>query len=354
MKKAFAAALTALLVFLPYDQTFARKRGGDFVVATHHGVRPDGKTDNAAAIQKLIDENPNRTIIFPDGVYLISRPILTPADPKLSVDLRLAGYAIIKAAANWNPSDSALVKLGATHKANDIVTNGSNYGITGGIIDGADVADGISIDGGRETRIAGVSIKHTRIGLHIKHGANSGSSDSDVRDVNIVGRGTHDAIGVLIDGYDNTLTNMRIAGVCVGVWVKTGGNSLRNIHPLYAFPRGIDYSKSCGFIVEQTNNWLNFCYSDQFATGFLLKNAASVNLTDCFCFWYSGKVPSQTAVKSEGKFNSIITGMRTGFRRDCKKLVFLEAEKGGVGIIANTILPSEPLDSSDVSREYLK
>ena len=38
----------------------------------------------------------------------------------------------------------------------------------GGIIDRASVADGISIDGGRETAVRNVSIKHTGIGLHIK------------------------------------------------------------------------------------------------------------------------------------------------------------------------------------------
>ncbi|MBR6740840.1 MAG: hypothetical protein IKM04_07235 [Clostridia bacterium] len=48
-------------------------------------------------IQELIDSNPNRTIFFPDGVYPISKPIATPADPQKSVDLRLSSYAVIRA-----------------------------------------------------------------------------------------------------------------------------------------------------------------------------------------------------------------------------------------------------------------
>ena len=74
-------------------------------------VAADGKTDVADQIQKLIDENPNRTIYFPDGVYVLSHPILTPADPKKSVDLKLSNYAVLKAADGWS-SEQAMVRLG--------------------------------------------------------------------------------------------------------------------------------------------------------------------------------------------------------------------------------------------------
>ena len=55
-----------------------------YVVVTDY-IKNDGKKDVSDAIQKIIDNNPNRTIYFPDGTYLISKPILTPADPKKSV-----------------------------------------------------------------------------------------------------------------------------------------------------------------------------------------------------------------------------------------------------------------------------
>ena len=51
--------------------------------------------------------------------------------------------------------------------------------------------------------------------FHIKKGANNLSSDADITGVNIVGNGTTDSIGVLIEGFDNTLTNMRIANVFI-------------------------------------------------------------------------------------------------------------------------------------------
>ena len=65
-------------------------------------VKNNGKVDVSDAIQKIIDENPNRTIYFPDGTYLISKPICTPADPKKSVALELSNYAVIKATEDWN------------------------------------------------------------------------------------------------------------------------------------------------------------------------------------------------------------------------------------------------------------
>ena len=285
-------------------------------------VAADGKTDVADQIQKLIDENPNRTIYFPDGVYVLSHPILTPADPKKSVDLKLSNYAVLKAADGWS-SEEAMVRLGGEGPANDIRTIGSNYSFTGGIVDGNGVANGISIDGGRETAIREVSIKHTRIGIHIKRGANSGSSDADIMSVNIVGNRARNSIGVLLEGYDNTMSNMRIADVYVGVEVRSSGNSFRNLHPLYTCGWD-DYGDSTGFWDRNGNNWYSFCYSDQFAIGFHLgANICSI-FDSCYCFWYAGKAPWEKGVKADGMFNSVMNTFRADFHRDSVKNVFLE------------------------------
>ena len=149
-----------------------------YIIATDF-LPADGVTDLSDALQGLIDANPNRTIFFPDGTYLLTKPVCTPAHPEKSVALRLSNYAVFRPSDDWS-SDEALVRLGASHSANDIRTIGSNYSFTGGIIDGRGIANGISIDGGRETMIRDVSIKHTPIGLHIKTGANNRSSDADI------------------------------------------------------------------------------------------------------------------------------------------------------------------------------
>ena len=164
-------------------------------------ILPDLGRDVADDIQRIIDNNPNRTIFFPDGEYLISHPICTPADPRRSVDLQLSNYAVIRAMAGWD-HDEAMIRLGGIHPANDIRTPGSNYSLTGGIIDGSGVAKGVSIDGGRETAIRNVSIKNVKVGIHIKYGANSGSSDADITGTHIVGTRDVDSIGVIIEGSD--------------------------------------------------------------------------------------------------------------------------------------------------------
>ncbi|MBQ9691825.1 MAG: hypothetical protein IJV70_01550, partial [Clostridia bacterium] len=194
----------------------------NYIMVTDY-ITADGKTDVSDAIQKIIDDFPNRTIFFPDGTYLISKPICTPADPSKSVDLQLSNYAVIKASSDWS-SDEAMIRLGGKDPFNNIRMNGSNYSLTGGIIDGSGVAKGVSIDSGRETAVRRVSIKHVQVGLHIKWGANSGSSDADISEVHIVGNNKQDSIGVIVEGYDNTFTDMRITGVFIGMDLRVGGN----------------------------------------------------------------------------------------------------------------------------------
>ncbi|MBQ3822496.1 MAG: hypothetical protein II807_05550, partial [Thermoguttaceae bacterium] len=72
------------------------KSVGILDVTTCEGVVADGQTDVADALQKVIDANPHRTLWFPDGTYLLSKPIATPADPNKAVSLDMADFAIIK------------------------------------------------------------------------------------------------------------------------------------------------------------------------------------------------------------------------------------------------------------------
>lgn len=309
----------------------AREMG--YLIITDY-VDIDASDNLAPAINAVILANPNRTIFFPDGEYLISEPIMTPANPVNSVSLYLSNYAVIKASENWD-SDEAMIRLGAAEPYNSITVNGSNYYMYGGIIDGSGIAKGVSIDSGRETSVRFVSIKHTTIGLHIKHGANGGSSDSDIDTVNIVGTNDIDSIGVLVEGYDNSISNMRIAGVQIGVKLIGGGNLLRNLHPLMTFG-GMDfeYEDSIGFWDLNSCNFYDFCYSDNFATGFRFgSNCRSVFQT-CFCFWYSSKGNMQVGFKSDGKFNAVITTTRVSVRSDCTNTAFLQVgESGGNGVI---------------------
>ena len=317
-------------------------------------VKADGKRDVSDAIQKIIDENPNRTIYFPDGVYLISKPILTPAEPTKSVALELSNYAIIKAAEGWS-HDEAMIRLGGKDAANNIRTPGSNYYLEGGIIDGSGVAKGISIDSGRETVIRNTSIKSVVVGIHVKHGANSGSSDSDIFGVNIVGNNTPESIGVLVEGYDNTFTNMRIGGVHFGFKIRSQANMLRNIHPLY-YGSNNSYETSCGFLDETGCNWYDFCYSDEFATAFRITKSAS-HYNNCFAYWYSKRGTKHTIFKSDGEFNSAVMNMHAGHRQHnatTENKILEVGKDGGKGHFAYLHIDDESVVTDRTHEKYMK
>ena len=349
MKRFFALMLALAVSFSAFAYGSPNDMG--YIVVTDY-ITTDG--DVSDIIQKIIDENPNRTIYFPDGVYLISKPILTPAEPTKSVALKLSNYATIKAAEGWS-HDEAMVRLGGKDAANNIVTPGSNYYLDGGIIDGSGVAKGVSIDSGRETVIRNTSIKNVVLGIHVKHGANSGSSDCDISSVNIVGAFHEKCIGVLVEGHDNSFTNMRIAGCHIGFVIRSGANALRNIHPLY-YGQNENYETSIGFLDERFDNYYDFCYSDEFATAFQSTGGRSL-YSNCFAYWYSKRGEKHTAFRSTDAFNSDVMNLNVGFgsHNATKENTILEvANPGGRGQIFNLHVGREKYITSQTHLPYMR
>ncbi len=329
--KLISVVMTVVLLSAVVSIGVSAESDRGYIVVTDTVAANTG-LDVSDAVQSLIDSNPNRTIYFPDGEYVLAKPIYTPADPKLSVSLELSDFAVLKAGEGWEKSE-AVVQLGGKNPANDTHTVGSNYSFEGGVIDGSGVANGISINGGRETAVRNVSIKHTVVGLHIMYGANSGSSDSDIFGLNIIGTGGTDSVGILLEGFDNTVTNVRIGCVYTGVHVKSAGNVLRNVHPLY-YSDYTDYENSCGFLIESGNNWFDYCYSDQFAIGFRTTDYGTSTFNNCFCYWYSPSGGTQTGFRADKYFNSNITSLTLGFKSETENTVLSVGEVGGTGTIS--------------------
>ena len=231
-----------------------------------------------------------------------------------------------------------------------------NYYLAGGIIDCRGVAKGISIDGGRETVVRNCSIKGSIVGLHIKRGANSGSSDSDISGVNIVGCSKPNAVGVLVEGYDNTFTNMRIGGVHVGFILKSGANSLRNIHPLY-YGRNEEYQSSCGFIDEAGTNFFDFCYSDEFATAFRTTRSRCSIFTNCFAYWYSKRGTKHVVFKADGRFESNVVNLNVGIGKHnaTNENIILEyGESGGKGLFDNLYIRDPKLITDNAHKAFVE
>ena len=90
--------MSVLLLAVAAGATFA---AAGKTVEVADCVAADGRTDASAAIQRLIDENPNSTLEFSDGVYMLERPLVTPAHPRKSVAFRLSNFAVLRAAPGW-------------------------------------------------------------------------------------------------------------------------------------------------------------------------------------------------------------------------------------------------------------
>ena len=306
-----------------------------FLVVTD-AVAPNTGEDLSDKLQQLIDENPGRTLYFPDGVYTISKPLCTSGQPESAVSLDLANRAVIKASADWS-SDEAMIRLGGKDPAFTIHAVGSNNYISGGVLDGSGVAKGLSIDSGREYSIRNLSMKFVTLGLHIKYNSCYGSNDSDIFNVNIVGVGGKGSVGVLVDGFDNTLTNMRIADFEIGVKLSGAGNFMRNLHPLFIYRDTLDYRDSIGFYDVSGGNWYDICYPDNFAIGFKMLGHTLSTYHDCYCYWYSINGGIETGFVSEGKFNSVVKNARVDFRHETENRYLVVGEEGGGGIIENPV-----------------
>ncbi len=327
-----------------------------YVLVTDY-VQPNTGKDVSDELQAVILNNPNRTIFFPDGEYILSKPLCTPAHPERSVSLKLATYAKLKASDDWTENE-AVVRLGAAEPFNTIYVTGSNYYFEGGIIDGNGVANGISIDSGRETCVHHVSIKNTQVGIHIKWGANNRSSDADIHNVNIVGNHKKGAIGVWTVGHDNTIQNMRIAGCQTGILLESGGNILRDLHPLYTYHgelKEIDnFLESVAFDDRWNDNYYDVCYSDQFCTAFSMQSGCRNIYDKSYIMWYSPAGDTEVAYRVNGKFNSIITGARVNFRGDTNNnALLLVSEAGGSGKLENTMINDPARIQNKQYEEYL-
>lgn len=310
-----------------------------YVVITSYAEYAQGG-DYTDAIAKAIEENPGRTIYFPDGDYIIRKPIDIPADPAKSVSLRLSNNTFIKAF-DWEDPKVAMVRIGKTDASqaqsdSDSLKSDTGCYVIGGCLNAGAIASGISVEDGINAFIYNVSIKSAFYGIHIKAGDNESEASSvNVDNVNVTGYEAEGSIGVLVEGKYNNVSNMRIASVQYGVkCTETGSkNIFRNLHPL-----GVSMNAStttAGFWDMSDGNVFDICYSDQFATGFLVEENTRSVFTGCFCYWWTAAGGYHVGFRSNGKFNSIVTNCKVShshadLQTDAYLLV---GEDGGQGVV---------------------
>ena len=322
-------------------------------------LKPDPKNDAADAIQKLIDENPNRTLYFPDGTYLLSKPIETSVDPDKKVSFKLSNYAQFKPMDSWTYGEP-LFKIGAKDEASEEPDAENGVVFEGGILNGDSRADAIWVVGGGNVSIRYSAIKYAVVGIHVKADADGNGPTVDVVTTNIVGSGTLDSVGVILETDNNTLTNMRIAANQICIKLLGNGNFLRNLHPLYVFRSGLNaeenYVDSIAFYDGGTRNFYDNCYNDQFSTGFYLVEGNRSIFDCCFNYWYTEGFGYHNAFVCEGKFDAMIrmADAEFGINREGIECNFLlVGEDGGSGTIDGAAYKADKVSERDVAKDYL-
>ena len=313
-------------------------------------IEPNSGNDVAAALQKLIDENKNRTIYFPDGEYLISKPLQTSGAATESTAFYLSDNAVIKASNDWKGGDDALIKLGISNKnsnENNIVTAGSNYHFIGGTLDGNGKARGISLLSGRESLVSKVKIINTTIGIYVAEGVNSKSSDMDIEDIDIVGIGG-ESKGLVVEAHDNTFSDIRISNVKIGVDAKLHGNFYRNVSVRldYDVAATMDYENTVAFSCYDSN-WFNSCSSENMATAFLFNDkytpSSRAVVKDFSIRWTEART-SQTAFKAIGPFTAYCSNGIIDFFDASTENSILIASGDKTGTITDVIAETDLCD----------
>ena len=335
-----------------------------YVIITRYESLVEGK-NYSPAIKKAIEENPGRTIYFPDGTYNIQEPIVMPADPAKSVSFRLSHLAVITAT-DWADKTLPMIRMGVEETAAAPAAEGEDAPlvdmddanlseqrscyIIGGCIFANRQASGISIEGGKDNLLYNVSIKSAYNGIHVLYGNNElGATYANVDNVNITGYEATGSAGILVEGTRNTFSNMRIASVQYGVMCTATGeaNIFRNLHPLTCGMNDVikvdengkrleenNGRHTVGFYDKSDGNNFDVCYSDQMASGYMFSENCRTVAIGGFCYWWTEANDYHVGYESEGKFNALVVAGKVSLSAETTTDTYLMiGEEGGQGVV---------------------
>ena len=320
----------------------------DYIIVTDHIKLT---SDVSTGLQKLIDENPNRTLYFPDGTYYIGKTIKTSSEPSKSVSFMCSTYAIFTPSSNWQGAlTDPLFDLGGAGESKTMPDKkvGNETFFKGGTINCANQSSAMEINGTGRVLVQNLSIKNSQIGITVN------SDYNDLDNIVLTGTNNETSIGMLINSSYNTLTNMRIYRINTGIKLTGGKNVLRNLHPLYSGK----FTTSCGFWDVSEGNFYDICYSDHFATGFRLGDNTVSILNGSFAYWYNNGYDKNGVTKvsheqhwgfaTEGRFNSVIRSARVDLNYDNCDSTFMHVEQsGGNGIVLDPVCGGANISGRD-------
>ena len=296
--------------------------------------------DYTNAIKTAIKENPGKTIYFADGEYTISDPIVISADSTIGVSFRLGNYATIKAASTWADKEKTMLRIGVEEETvNDDVFAQRNTYVTGGIIDASGVATGITVEGGKDILVSNVTIKNAYQGLCIKAGDNDlNATYADFENIVVIGNSEEGSVGVIVEGAYNSLTNFKISHAQYAfVATETGDNNVfKSIMAIgTGIPEGLDIKEIAGFVDLSGGNNYDMCYSDQYATAFLIAERSRSVYNACVASWWSADNGYHVGFRviDEGCLNATILYSKVYHTHTVDVDAYLLADMGGDGSV---------------------
>lgn len=270
---------------------------GNVVTPEQYGAKGDGVTDDTNAINQCFSENPNSTIVFKKGTYLISNTL--HAYGNTGGQTIILGGAVIK----WN-----IVVSGTMMDCNLSSGEDSRCYILGGEFNGNNVANYGVVLNSYHARLEGTKIRDCRV-AHVVVGdispiGEARSLQAMISNILILtsntgGAGFSDAenrIGILVTEPDNFFNNIDTLRMRKGVSLKAAGNVFNGCHftcqyktpleePFNAYAVYIDMASSTATNINDFSN----CYFDnyKYCFGASKANRIHINLSNSHYF-YSG------------------------------------------------------------------
>ena len=242
----------------------------------YYGADPTGVTDSTTAIQAAINANKGESVSFTPGKYKISAAIETPWPFADRVSLYGNGAVLFASEAI-----DAAFKIGNIDNPVDDSQNNYTKGfnaVENFIVDGTNIETGVIVTRFTQAvRIFGMNLQGCKNGINIyPTNDGSGSSDTEILNCVIVGRGESEAgsFGVRFGGSDSKITGCRIYKFESGCLALGAGNFYSNVHWVKNY-----YSIKTTYCDDIVNN----CFFDSQKVGIYQSGSADTTcrVTNC-------------------------------------------------------------------------
>lgn len=234
--------------------------------------------DNTAQLQQLATTaaNSGTAMVIPAGSYNISSPIEICSSVTMAPDTKIKATQAM----------SAIFRVGSFARAKDIV-------ISGGVIDGNNLTDGIWLRCYAYARLTGIRVQNAlKYGFRIGDPTLSWSYEAIGNDLFVTrtaGTIPTDSVALFIDtnAGDGKFNQAALSGMDIGVRIKNGGNYFSNI-------------RACS---TSSTQLMSIAFDDQSNGNFWSMNSADTVLIGIHAVGYNTMI-SQCRFNNNGDFGN--------------------------------------------------